>query len=248
MVSEFFAYELAIVLLSGIVHGVLGFGFPMISTPLFALFMDLKKAVLYTLFPTIITNIFSLKRENSFSSIWSEYKLLILGVMCGSLMGTGLLIWYNSVYYKLILASVILLYLNKKHLHISLEKPLQHHPKLIFVLMGILSGFVGGIANIMVPVLIVLILELKLDKKRSIGVMNFCFITNKSLQVLLFGFDGNFNTENSMLIALFVLIALCGFMIGAKLQDKIDEQLYKKLLNIVLWLLSLYLIFATFYM
>lgn len=245
--GEFFTFELIIVLCSGIVHGVLGFGFPMISTPLFALFMDLKKAVLYTLLPTIGVNFFSLKKDNSFKSIWGEYKILIACVIAGSLLGTYLLVVYYSDYYKLILAGVILLYLNKTRLNISITQSVKKYPVGMTVLFGFLSGIVGGIANIMIPVLLILILELDLSKKRAIGVMSFCFITNKTLQVIIFGYYGNFNIESLSHILPFVLVAVAGFFIGSRIQDKIDEELYKKLLNIVLWALSLYLTVSTFY-
>ena len=248
MFGDYFAYEAGIVLISGIVHGVLGFGFPMISTPLFALMVDLKKAVLYTLLPTIAVNFFSLKKDNSFGSLLREYKLLLGSVIIGSLVGTNILVMYYSDYYKLILAGVILLSLNKARLHLSIAHSVKKYPYGMTLLFGFLSGVVGGIANIMIPVLLILILELNLEKKRAIGVMSFCFITNKMLQVIIFGYHGNLNIQSLSTILLFVLIAVLGFFIGSRIQDKIDEMLYKKLLNSVLWVLSLYLIVSTFYM
>lgn len=247
MFGDFFAYEAVIVLVSGIVHGVLGFGFPMISTPLFALMVDLKKAVLYTLLPTIAVNFFSLKKDNSFGSLLREYKLLLGSVIIGSLVGANILVMYYSDYYKLILAGVILLYLNKARLHLSITQSVNKHPYSMTLLFGFLSGMVGGIANIMIPVLLILILELNLEKKRAIGVMSFCFITNKMLQVMIFGYHGNLNIQSLTTILPFVVIAVFGFFIGSRIQDKIDEMLYKKFLNSVLWVLSLYLIASTFY-
>ena len=247
MMSDTWFIELVIIFFSGIIHGMLGFGFPMISTAFLAMFMDLKKAVLYTLLPTIALNFFSLKRDNSFSSIWKEYWLLIVSVMVGSVVGTTLLVFYYSDKYKLILAALILLYLNKDRLKISLSSRVQNHPKGMMVLFGFLSGVAGGMANIMIPVLLILILVLNIEKKRAIGVMNFCFICNKSLQVLIFGYNGNFNFQTLPYISLFVLIAIIGFFIGSRVQDKIDEKLYKKLLNTLLWPLSFYLIVSTFY-
>lgn len=246
--SEFFVYEAFIVFFAGIVHGVLGFGFPMLATPLFALFLDLKKAVLLTLFPTIAVNFLSLKRDNSFGAIWQEYRLLIVSVIGGSILGTNLLVVYYSEYYKLVLAGVILLYLNKARLNISLNHSVESYPRVMTILFGFLSGIVGGIANIMIPVLIILILELQLDKKRSIGVMSFCFITNKILQVFIFAYHGNVTFENVTVITPYVLIAIGGFFIGSRMQDHIDEHGYKKILNALLWVLSLYLIYSTFYM
>ena len=246
MLDDFFIIQALIVLCSGIVHGVFGFGFPMISTPLFAIMMDLKKAVLYSLLPTIAVNFFSLKKDNSFSAIWHEYKLLICSVVFGSIVGTNILVLFYSDYYKLVLAGVILLYLNKERLNFSTSHHVTHYPRTMTIIIGFLSGIVGGIANIMIPVLLILILELNLDKKRSIGVMSFCFITNKMLQVIIFGYHGSFNNQSMPYIIPFIFIAVMGFFIGSKIQDKINEILYKKLLNIVLWLLSFYLILSTF--
>ncbi len=246
--NEIFWYEACIVFFAGIVHGILGFGFPMLATPLFAVFLDLKKAVLLTLFPTIAVNFLSLKRDNSFGEIWREYRLLIVSIIGGSILGTNLLVVYYSEYYKLVLAGVILLYLNKARLKISLTHSVATYPVLMTILFGFLSGIVGGIANIMIPVLIILILELNLDKKRAIGVMSFCFITNKILQVFIFGYHGELSTNSVWVILPFVVIAIGGFFIGSRLQDHIDEALYKKILNGVLWVLSLYLTYSTFYM
>lgn len=246
MLDDFFLIQALIVLCSGIVHGVFGFGFPMISTPLFAIMMDLKKAVLYSLLPTIAVNFFSLKKDNSFSAIWREYKLLICSVIVGSIVGTNILVLFYSDYYKLVLAGVILLYLGKEHLNLSTSHHVTHYPRAMTIIIGFLSGIVGGIANIMIPVLLILILELNLDKKRSIGVMSFCFITNKMLQVIIFGYHGSFNNQSMPYIIPFIFLAVIGFFIGSKIQDKINEILYKKLLNIVLWLLSFYLILSTF--
>lgn len=248
MFGEFFLFEVLIVLVAGFFHGIVGFGFPMIATPLFVIFLDLKQAVLYTLFPTLVTNIISLKKENSFGTIWKEFWPLILSVVVGSIIGTHLLVVYYNHYYKLVVAGVMLLYLNKERLRFSLTHAVARQKGSVTVAMGILSGLVGGMANIMSPVLIMLILELKLDKKHAIGVMSFCFIANKTLQILIFGYHGSFTVENSALIALFVAISLIGFWIGNKIHERIDEKLYTMILNRLLWVISFYLIFSTFYM
>ncbi|WP_263832201.1 sulfite exporter TauE/SafE family protein [Sulfurospirillum oryzae] len=248
MQGEFFAFEILIVLLAGFFHGIVGFGFPMIATPLFVLFLDLKLAVLYTLFPTLITNIISLKKANSFTDIWKEFWPLILSVMVGSIIGTHLLVAYYNHYYKLVVAGVMLFYLNKERLRFSLTRAVSKRQGSVTVAMGLLSGLVGGMANIMSPVLIMLILELKLDKKHAIGVMSFCFIANKTLQIMIFGYHGSFTLEISALIALFVVISLVGFWIGNKIHERINEKRYTALLNYMLWVISVYLIFSTFYM
>ena len=48
-----------IALLAGFAHGLSGFGFPVISTPMVALFTDVRTAVMVTLFPNIVVNVLS---------------------------------------------------------------------------------------------------------------------------------------------------------------------------------------------
>ena len=248
MFDDFLVFEVAIVFVAGLFHGIVGFGFPMIATPLFVLFLDLKQAVLYTLFPTLITNVVSLKQGNTFKDLWQDYWLLIVCVMIGSILGTYILVAHYSHYYKLVLSFVILFYLSKEKLNLSLTSLFVQAPKKTTAFMGLISGLIGGMANIMSPVLIILILELHLDKKRAIGVMSLCFIANKSLQILTFGLNGSFTLDNSVLIALFVGISLIGFWLGYKLHAKINEALYTALLNKLLFIIACFLIYSTFYM
>ena len=52
----------AIVIVGSITHGAIGFGFPLISTPLVALLIDIKTAVLITVVPNIAVNIVNIAR------------------------------------------------------------------------------------------------------------------------------------------------------------------------------------------
>ncbi len=63
----------AIIVLAGLAHGTLGFGFPIISTPLVALVVDVKTAVLVTVLPNIRSRAAacsSPRRTNRCSCFW----------------------------------------------------------------------------------------------------------------------------------------------------------------------------------
>ena len=47
----------AAVIFAGLVHGTLGLGFPLVSTPLIALVLDVRAAILLTLLPTAAVNL-----------------------------------------------------------------------------------------------------------------------------------------------------------------------------------------------
>ena len=239
--------QFAIFFISGFFHGLLGFGFPMIATPLLSLFLTVKESVLLTLFPTMSVNGNMIRKSGAFKEIWAEYKLLILSILFGSLIGTNFLILYYSDSYRILLALVILLYLNAKHINFSLAKSIENNPKKMMILFGLLSGVVSGLVNIMIPVLIIYILESGINKEKSLVIMNLCFFVSKSIQIIIFGSYGSFSIEFLTLVIPIVLVSLFGLFLGSKMRDKIDEKLYTKLLQLTLWGLSFYIILEYLY-
>jgi hypothetical protein len=100
-----------IIFISSLVHGSIGFGFPMIATPLLAMVTDMKTAILYIAIPTLLINLISIYSEGNFlQAVKRFYPLAIIG-MIGSAIGTQILIYSSSELFKLLLAFSILLYL-----------------------------------------------------------------------------------------------------------------------------------------
>lgn len=240
--------EILIFFFSGLVHGVLGFGFPMVGTPLLSLFLPLKQSVLLTLFPTMFVNFRVIKSSGRFKEIVFEYKYLIISVLIGSFIGTNLLILFDTPLYTLLLALVILLYLGNKRINFSLYEIIQTHPKTMMIFFGLMSGVVSGLVNIMIPVLIIYILESKIPKEKALIVMNGCFFASKTLQILIFGFHGSFSFPFLLFMIPVVIFSLIGLFLGSKLRQKVDEKLYTKILRLSLLLLACYLIVKYFYM
>lgn len=246
MIDSIFFLEVSIFLIAGIVHGILGFGFPMVVTPMLSIFLSVKDAVLLTLFPTLTLNAKVASAHNSFILILKKYKLLIFFVAIGSFIGTNLLVIFYIDFYKVILSIMTLLYLNKKHLRIDLKDTIENFPILNMIFFGLCAGIGSGLVNVMVPVLIIYILELNLKKEDAIILMNSCFFTSKITQVIVFGSLGSFSLEFFYTITPLIIISLVGLYFGSKLRDKIDEHFYEKVLKVSLYILSLYLIIDYF--
>ena len=64
--TEFFITLTIILSISSMFHGTIGFGFPMISTPLLAMVTDIKTAIVYVAIPTLLINIISIISEGNF--------------------------------------------------------------------------------------------------------------------------------------------------------------------------------------
>ncbi|MES9962386.1 MAG: TSUP family transporter, partial [Candidatus Sedimenticola sp. 20ELBAFRAG] len=153
---------LAILLFSGLVHGTLGLGFPMTATPLLAMFMDVQSAILVTLFPTIGVNILSIIRGGNWGQSIGRYWPLALFAALGSIIGTEVLIISAPEPFKLLLALLIVLYLNTGRIGKLKMNWIADHQLLSMALFGLVAGFMAGTVNVMVPILVVFSLELGL--------------------------------------------------------------------------------------
>ena len=239
--------EFLVFFFSGFINGLFGFGFPMIATPLLSIFLSIKESVLLTLFPTLVLNAQIAKKGGDFKSIWQEYKLLIFNVVVGSFIGTNFLIKFSSEYYKLILAFIILLYLNKDKMNISLEQTIIKNPLLMMSIFGFVSGIVSGLVNIMIPILVIYVLEANIKKEKSIVLMNFCFFSSKLTQIMIFGSTGSFSLNFLLYMLPVITISLIALFFGTKIRKRINERLYTKILKILLWILSIYLVLQVFF-
>src|SRR5262249_60887585 len=81
-----------IIAVAGLAHGTLGFGFPLISTPLVALLVDIKAAVLLTVLPNVAVNLISILRGGNWRESIGRYWPLALGVVGGTLLDSRLLL------------------------------------------------------------------------------------------------------------------------------------------------------------
>ncbi|WP_444930152.1 sulfite exporter TauE/SafE family protein [Microbulbifer sp. SSSA002] len=233
MVIEIVAVGLLLILIAGVAHGALGFGFPMLATPILALVYDLKTAVVLTLLPSLLLIVFSLYRCRDYRVDFSKYALVILLVSLGSFSGAWLLTWANPDFLKLLLAISILFYLFSNHLKKYLCK-LSSRPVLFPVIMGSLAGMIGGATNAIAPLLMIYLLEVSKSSREVIIVSNICFLMGKLIQFAVLSFYSGFNDLALMPLFAVTVFAYLGLIIGFRLQSRIDEERYRKIIRYTL--------------
>jgi hypothetical protein len=86
------AFFTAIILFAGLVHGTLGLGFPLMATPLLALFVDVRSAILITLLPTVAVNVASILHGGQWRDSIGRYWPLAVYALIGSVVGTSFIV------------------------------------------------------------------------------------------------------------------------------------------------------------
>ena len=245
MELELFLLLGLILFFASLVHGTIGLGFPMIATPLLALFMDLQSAILYTLIPTVLVNLVSIMSEGKLSdAIKTFYPLIIFGSL-GTAVGTWILLNSDGEIFKLLLAVMILLYLLLDQVKFSIPW-IQSCPTCSMRLFGLLAGVLSGLTNAMAPILIIYFLESKYEKAQIIQGTNLAFISGKIVQLAMFSSASLLSItsfSDSLLSLIFVVIAL---FLGLNIKKRVAKKNYKVLLKAILLIIAILLLFRYF--
>ena len=235
-----------ILLFAAFIHGCIGFGFPMVATPLLALITDIQTAILLTLIPTLLVNLTSIASEGKIFYALRQHFLLALLAMAGSAIGTVILIFTNSYIFEALLGLVIITYLFSERMKINLSW-VYMYPRLSKVTFGISAGVLGGLTNVMAPILIIYSLESKHTKNETIQASNFCFMFGKTIQLVLFYIHGKFS-QSELSTSLIMLIAVSlALYLGIHLKKKINTHTYKKVLRAFLSVLAMILLIKVAY-
>ncbi|MCB1740236.1 MAG: sulfite exporter TauE/SafE family protein [Gammaproteobacteria bacterium] len=231
-----------VTLFAGVVHGALGLGFPVILTPVLALFLDVRLAILWTLLPTASVNLASVLRGHDWGRTVRRYWPLALSGLLASLVGSAILIRVDPAPFKLVLAALLLVYLWVSWRG-ALDMPwTRSRPLLSMLVFGGLAGLAGGTTNIMVSILIIYALETRLARDVSVQVFNMSFLCGKLAQMLMFARAGQLDAALLVRTVPVALVALLGLHAGMRIRERIPVELYRRFVRGLLLLFALLLI------
>ncbi|UIP25245.1 sulfite exporter TauE/SafE family protein [Acinetobacter towneri] len=232
--------------IAAILHGMSGFGFPMLSTAAVAMLYPLSTAVALVLIPCLLLNLFMLRgdtQQSIFSSLYGyckKYWGLILSALIGSYLGVSLLLILNEGYLKFTMGLLILLYVADQFR----QRPLQISASLKNMLIfGLLAGVIGGATNAMAPFLMMYLLSTQHSKTDIVVISNLNFIISKLIQLaVLFPVIQQFNHIQLQVLALICLISVAMVYVGSQIRKNISQAVFKQIVFTLLGLMAIYAI------
>lgn len=237
----------AIMLFAGLVHGTLGLGFPMVATPMLAVSFDVRTAILITLLPTVAVNLMSIWNSRASLNEARQFLPLTGFTLIGALVGAWLLATSDPDPFRLVLASLILLYLWTSYAGRISFSWINQHLFVAMMVFGLLAGISGGVTNVMVAVLIIFFLSLDVPRKIMVPALNSCFLAGKISQIVVLSLAGFIS--QGLLLETFPLAvaAVLALMVGQSLREKIALDVYRRVLQGLLGVLALVLIVQYIY-
>jgi uncharacterized membrane protein YfcA len=236
------AFLAAVCLIAGFAHGALGFGFPIVATPLVALVIDIKSAIALLAPVTLVLVVLSMLRGGPLSKIAREFWYLPLALAAGAFAGTRFLIAAPPEPFLLVLAGVLVLYLNLDRLERGRSDTVARRRAAFGVLFGFVAGAFEAMANVAGPVLLVFFMLLGLGPLQLVQTLNFCFTFSKGAQVATWAASGLITPATWSAVAVLTVPSVSTFYWGARLRERLDAATYRRWLRAALWAMAAMLV------
>jgi uncharacterized membrane protein YfcA len=227
--------------LAGLISGVTGFGFSLISVPILILFLSPKLVVPIVLVHSLIINFFLLLESKKWVNLKRIFPLVVAGII-GTFFGTGLLIVLNVYLIKFFVGFIIILFSTFFLTGFTFKMKSE---KLAFLPVGFISGLLNGSITMSGPPIILFFKNQGVEKKvfRANLIAYFAIL---NLSTLFSFFYSNLLSINVLeFTILFLPSSIFGGIMGIKIVHNIREKLFNNLILITLIFAGLFLIISS---
>jgi uncharacterized membrane protein YfcA len=241
------AWIVAVIVLSGVVQGALGLGFPTLATPLIAVVTDIRTAVIIVLLPCIATIVTGLARSGYLKEAFAEFWMMPVYMLIGAAVGTRLFIAFPGFPYALLLAALIVVYLNLERIGRGESKFMRERKGLFGLVFGLAAGLSEGTANVAAPPLVVYYLAIGVQPTLLAQALNICFVTGKSTQFVTLAAAGGVTATQWAMTLPLAVVACAGAVYGIRVRNRIDAATYRRWLRGALWVIAAILVAQVLY-
>ncbi len=238
-------WVVAAIALAGLLHGALGFGFPFVATPLVAMASDMRTAVITVLLPTLAVTFVTMATSAPLRPVLTRFWMMPLYAILGAFIGTWIFVATPDAPYSLLLALLIIGYLNFDRLARGNWPLVRRHERAFAPLAGIAGGIFEGTVNVAAPPLIIFYLALGLAPATLVQALCICFMVGKATQFAVLSTRGGVGASQWVATLPFALVGVATFFAGLSVRNRIDAQAFRRwvkraLLAIALVLLAQY--------
>lgn len=226
---------------AGFVQGALGLGFPMVATPLIALTADMRTAVILVLLPCLAAVAVNVVKSGALRETLARFWMMPFYMLVGAAIGTRLFILAPEFPFSLLLAAMIILYLNLDRLGRADWPILRAHPLPFGVLFGVAAGMSEGTANVAAPPLLIYYLALGLAPAVLVQALNLCFFVGKSTQFATLATTGGVEAAQWLATLPLAVIATITVVYGMRVRRRLDAATYRAWLKRALFAMAIIL-------
>ena len=229
------------VFLGGIVKGSVGIGMSMFSVPIIAFILPPTKAMMLLCFPVIFTNFLQMDIKKGVGSF--RFLPMFLALFLGLLIGGKLILNLSLNFISISIATVIIIFTSLNFFGINLKNIKKANEKILSVIIGFLSGILGGLTTFYAPPIITFLISINLDKEffiRTTATMYFFASIPLYSSMIYHGLGNYYDLIMSLVL---VAPAIIGQFFGSKIRKKLSNEIFQKLILIILIMIGFSLLF-----
>ncbi len=226
-------YGAFVAVLAGFIKGVVGFAMPMVFISGLTLVLPPELALAGLILPTLVTNIWQALRQGP-RAAWGaikEYRVF-LGVGAGVLVLAAQLV--SSLSDRVFLLGIGIPITIFALIQVFGWTPRFPPSKVAEMLIGALAGFLGGISGIWGPPTVAYLTAINTPKEAQMRVQGVVYGMAAVLLAMAHLNSGVLNAQTMPVSAAFILPALLGLWLGFKVQDRVDQAMFR---SVTLWVI-----------
>jgi uncharacterized protein len=227
--------------LAGFVKGVVGLGLPAISMGLLALVMPPADAASILILPTLATNIWQMAAGPSLKPVIARLWPVMLGVICGTLAGTGWLVDTQGHYGMTLLGTALALYALSGLASIRFTVDVATETWL-GPIVGVVTGLVAAATGVFAMPAVIYLQAIGIEKEELVQALGLSFtVSSLALAVNLASVSAlNLSLGPASIGAL--AVACAGMWLGQALRLRLRPETFRLVFLLGLLALGLYLI------
>ena len=222
-------YGALAVYLGGLIQGLTGFGFSMVTVPLLVIFISPKMVVPAVLILSLVVNMVLFLKLREWVDLRRIRSLIIFGI-AGMPVGVFLLVVLDAGLLKILIGSVILLFAIA--FLMGLRREIQNE-QYGFAAVGVVSGLLNGSIKMAGPPVILFLTNQGLAKQpfRASLVSYFLFVNLATVPVFCLG--GVMTVSVARYAILLIPVLIAGVLTGNQLARVVAEERFRVIALII---------------
>ncbi|WP_026478612.1 sulfite exporter TauE/SafE family protein [Alkaliphilus transvaalensis] len=224
-----------IIFLSSMTQGMISFGFSLVALPLLGMFLPLQIVVPILVIYSLILNSMILHHIKEYINI-KRIIILVVAGMVGTPFGAYLLKVTDEGVLKLVVGVIIIIstVINYYGYKIKVKKE-----KLSYLPVGLVSGILNGSVSLGGPPLVLFLTNQGVEKQTFRANLTTYFWLLNLFTIPTYLLGGLISQEVLRYGGLLVPALIMGTFLGIKLGDKVDEDVFKRLTLILIFVMGL---------
>lgn len=224
----------AVMLLSGGIKGLSGFGMPMVSIPVSTLVLgaSIPQAMGWVLVSVFVTNTLQLAQHWSSRRVFSRVWPLVAGMGVALAVSVQLLASLSSDVLS-ILVGLMMLISVASQLTRPIEVPLRWQSWVLGI-SGLISGAIGGVTSFFGFPALQTLVAVGLEKDDFVFSVSLSFLFGGIILAIGLGSQGLVSGHDALLSVLMVIPALIGLELGRRLRQRITVATFRRAILVLI--------------